>query len=312
VTALFRTPARRIAFAVALSALIHAAILWLPHISLPHEDLRLPPLSARLEHLPSPAEHPARQEAPEPVTETNGSASAEPAAETTHTEKPAEMPGAYPLFPKHLQITFAVHKSADGFKVGNVYQQLTVNGNKYTLKAVKRITGLASLINDEEVIQTSRGKLGTAGLQPETFTQEKSGGSGKQKLQAVFDRQARELRFSSGEKTGLPADAQDGLSFMYQLSQLPMEHREFILLPVGDGAKLEQLDLEIGGQEAIDTPMGKLNALHLRKMHGEGAAYFEIWLGTEYRLLPVKFRQVDSGGNVTEEMVVSDIRASDE
>jgi hypothetical protein len=47
-------------------------------------------------------------------------------------------------------------------------------------------------------------------------------------------------------------------------------------------------------------------------MHAQGEAYFEIWLGLEYRLLPVKFSQVDSSGKVTEEFVISGIRAADE
>ena len=47
-------------------------------------------------------------------------------------------------------------------------------------------------------------------------------------------------------------------------------------------------------------------------MHARGEAYFEIWLGLEYRLLPVKFRLVDGSDNVTEEFVISGIRAADE
>jgi hypothetical protein len=58
--------------------------------------------------------------------------------------------------------------------------------------------------------------------------------------------------------------------------------------------------------------MGKLRALHLRKMHAQGEAYFEIWLGLEYRLLPVKFRMVNALDKVTEEYVISDILAADE
>jgi|GEM_PF-4903864 len=39
---------------------------------------------------------------------------------------------------------------------------------------------------------------------------------------------------------------------------------------------------------------------------------FEIWLGLEYRLLPVKFRQIDSSDEVTDEFVIADIRAAEE
>lgn len=47
-------------------------------------------------------------------------------------------------------------------------------------------------------------------------------------------------------------------------------------------------------------------------MHTQDEAYFEIWLGLEYCLLPVKFRQVGGSGGVIEEFVISGIRATDE
>jgi len=87
---------------------------------------------------------------------------------------------------------------------------------------------------------------------------------------------------------------------------------EYFTLPVSNGTQLQQYQIEIGAKEIIDTPMGKLRALHLRKMHLDGEAYFDIWLGLEYRMLPVKFSRVDSSNNVTEEFVISDIRAADE
>lgn len=40
-------------------------------------------------------------------------------------------------------------------------------------------------------------------------------------------------------------------------------------------------------------------------------AYFDIRLEMKYRMLPVKFRLVDSADQVTEEYLISDIRAGD-
>ena len=87
---------------------------------------------------------------------------------------------------------------------------------------------------------------------------------------------------------------------------------EIIPLTVSDGMQLEDYRVEVGSTEDIDTPMGSLRALHLRKMHPQNEPYFEIWLGLEYRMLPLKFREVDGSGGVTEEFVISDIRAADE
>ena len=89
-------------------------------------------------------------------------------------------------------------------------------------------------------------------------------------------------------------------------------NQEFIQIPVSDGAQLQQYQIEIGTQQDLSTPLGKLHTLYLREMHAPGTAYFELWLGLQYRLLPVKFRLIDSSDLPVEEYVISDIRAGDE
>lgn len=112
-SAALRTPIRRVTLAIALSALIHAAILWLPQIQFPHAAVQLPPLTTRLEHLPEPAAPPA--ENPEPANPVTGAgASGKPAAEAMRAMDKSEEPAAPPPFPKHLQLTFAVYQSEGG------------------------------------------------------------------------------------------------------------------------------------------------------------------------------------------------------
>jgi len=312
VIAALRPPVRRISIAIALSAMIHAAILWLPHLQLPHEKVILPPLTARLEFLPKTADKPAaKPEPPNRLSKPGDGPSAKKIADTANTIKEMEKSAAAPLFPKHLQLTFTVYEGTDLTKTGELHQQLDIDGDNYTLTATRQAVGPTILLNNDRLIRTSYGKIDEHGLQPDTFKEEKISGTGKQDRQATFDRTAQKLLFSNGGDTALPADAQDILSFTYQLSQLSM-HAELIPLSISDGAQLEPVQIEIGSAEDISTPMGPLRALHLRKMHAQGEAYFEIWLGMEYRLLPVKFRQLDGSDKVTEEFVISDIRAADE
>lgn len=310
--ALPQTTTGRVASAFAVSLLIHAVLLFAPMVESPPEQMILPPLTARLEPLPKPIAQPAAKPgSAHPVTSPDDDASVEQTAEAMDAmAKTEELTAIRPL-PKHIRLTFNVYKGADGFKTGEIRHRLDIHKERYTLQAVKKGAGLTSLLNSDRLIQTSRGKIGELGLQPETFNMEMITAGGKHNLKASFDRAAQKLHFFHGGETALPVGAQDILSFMYQLSQLPM-HGEFFTLPVSDGTKFEQYEIEIGGVEDITTPMGKLRALHLRKMHAQRQAYFEIWLGQEYHLLPVKFRQVDSSNEVTEEIVVSDIRAADE
>ena len=308
-----RNPVARLALAIALSTLLHASIMWLPYIQLPHAKVELPPLTARIEHLQKPAEQPAaKPEHAIPLTQPDAHSSGKPAPDETMEEmdKTDEAATARP-FPKHVRLTFAVHKGADAFMTGEIHHQLEIRGRRYTLQSVRQTAGVASLRDSGRLIQSSGGKIGEHGLQPDTFEEQEITRDGKKSLQATFDWPSQKLRFSSGGETPLPLDAQDMLSFMYQLSQVPMEG-EFFPMAVSDATQLQQYQIEIGAKEDIATPMGKLRTLHLRKMHTQGEAYFEIWLGLEYRLLPVKFRQVDGSDNVIEEFVISDIRAADE
>ena len=310
--AVLRTPARRIALAIALSVLIHAAILWLPYIQFPQARVELPPLSVRLEPLPKTVKATAAKPEPVyPLTRSEGSASAKPEAGAMAPMDRTELTAAAQPFPEHLQLRFTVYKGADGFRIGEILQQLDIQGDRYNLKSVRQTSGLASLRNSDRLIQTSRGRLVPTGLQPQVFEEERITKGGKQSMQATFDQTTQKLRFSQGGEAALPADAQDVLSFLYQLSQIRMDG-EFFPLPVSDGTHLQQYQIEVGAEEEIDTPMGKLRTLHLRRMHTRGEEYFEIWLGLEYRLLPVKFRLVDGSDKVTEELVISGIRAADE
>ncbi len=338
-------PTRYITLAFALSVLLHSAALWLPQVHLPHNEALPPPLMAKLEPLPNRAVYPAPKPAakskhavpPEPevepaspvpdpapvsaveaesVVETAPVAAipeptpASPVAEASSEVAVENTVAAHPL-PRHAQLTFAVYQGLNGFRIGEVKHQLEINGDEYTLESVTRTTGLAKLFKSYQLTQTSRGKVGKQGLQPGTFKEEKIMRGSKQNLGASFDWPSQILRFSHGGETALPADAQDILSIFYQLSQLSL-NREIIALAVSNGKKLQKYEIEIVAEEEISTPLGHLRALHLRKLHKQGETGFEIWLGLEYRLLPVKYSLIEPSGEVAGEVVISDIRVADE
>lgn len=343
-----RKPALRIALALVLSIILHGFVMWAPDVRLPHKEVVLPPLTARLEPLmqpaaapepipkpaakPKPATKPGLAHPPEPRFELASQAQsavapaatlAEQAAVAEHEPESvtdvktipaavaAEEPVSQHPLPKHAQLDFAVYKGSSSFMIGEVHHTLEIVDGRYTLKAVTKTTGLAGLLKSYLLTQASRGMAGNKGLQPEIFEEEKISSGSTQKLDAMFDWTAHTVHFSHGAETDLPADAQDILSMLYQLSQLSM-HREIVPLTISNGKKLEKYELEIGPQEEIVTPLGKLRALHLRKLHPQGEEGLEIWLGLEYRMLPVKFRHIDRSGEVAGEALITGIRVADE
>ena len=332
--ALPQTPAGRLFLAVGISLLAHALILFTPLIELPKSKAPLPPLTAKLEPLPKVTAKPAPPKKPKsklrpaplvpkkapPGNQPTENAQAEEPQIDSEPQPPAinemadktaeEVRPAHPL-PKHAQLTFVAYKGTD-FEIGEARHSLEIGGDKsYILRVGMNTTGLASIFKTFESDQQSSGTLTAQGLRPNEFSETRNTSKGKESLEAKFSWEAKVLSFSDGHSMPLPEQTQDIISFLYQLSQLALD-KGVIPMYLSNGKKLERYELAIGEEEMIQTRLGRLRALPLRKIHAQGEEGLDIWLGLEYRLLPVKIRQIDRTGQIAGEMAISEIRVADE
>jgi len=215
-----------------------------------------------------------------------------------------------PPLPQYAQLTFAVNKGTSSFRVGETIHTLEIKDGRYVLKAKTTTVGLAKLIKDYELDQYSNGTYDRHGLQPDMFTEERIDGSETQRYTAELNHQTQRASFSNGAKMTLPPKTQDILSIMYQFP--PLAHTEIASVSICNSKKIEHYDFAISADEEIDTPLGKLLAVRLRKLHGPNEEGLEIWLARKYRLLPVKMRFIEKNGDIVGEAVITDIRVSEE
>lgn len=299
---------RRIAYAIALSILLHALILWLPKLHLAELPAPLPPLSVRLEPLHDTPALPTPAALANPVSLPAPKAAEEAAAEAAGAMRKADKPAVPQPFPRRMQLDFEV-RDAQGRS--EIQQQLDINGDGYTLQSLQRSSGLSTLTHGVQITRISRGHVSAQGLRPDSYEEERLSGGARQNSKASFDWEGQRLTYAGGTTADLPAGTQDALSLAYQLGLLDV-HGEVLAVNSTDGETLQHYELEIGRDNALPTPMGDLHTLRLRKIHREGEPYFEIWLGLDYRLLPVKLLQVDGSGKTQQEQVISAIRVKDE
>lgn len=336
----YRPHIRRIAIALALSALVHVLVLWLPHVKLAKYSGQLPPLMAKLEPLPGTTKYTVPKRKPRPVpkpkmatvpkltsslpvlipasavVETQTIAASAPEVtdtSTTATEASSPLPVTkQTLFPQHAQLVFSVNRGVDGLHLGEVQHNLDIINDRYTVKASTRTTGLVRLFKSYNLNQSSYGTVTTKGLRPETFSEEISDSDSWETLSATFDWDAQMIYFSQGGEASLKDGAQDSLSILYQLSLIKL-NAEFIHVTISNGRKLEDYTLEIVGDDnMISTALGKLQTVHLRKLREPGKPGLEIWLSMEHRLLPVKVQYIDPDGSVAATLGITDIRVADE
>jgi hypothetical protein len=332
---------RRIAFAFAISLLLHSLIMWGSNIQLPHFKSSLPTLTAKLEALPSAAPAKPKYKAkpavkntpPEPAPQTGSPpqdiplaasavvasnavvAASEPVAASAAVETgtlAAEAGNATertPL-PRHAQLTFDVNKGTGHFRVGEAIHTLEINAGRYVLHAVTKTVGLVKLFKSFELTQNSSGSYNKYGLQPEQFVEERKEKSGTQSIMVEFDHTAQRAHFSQGGETVLPPDTQDILSIMYQFP--PLQNVGKAAVSVSNGKKIEHYEFKIVTDEEIETAIGKLLTVRLSKLHAPDEEGLEIWLAREYRLFPVKIRFIEKNGEITGEAVITDIRVSEE
>lgn len=335
-------PLRRIALAAMLSLLLHALMLELPHVSPPPPVLQPPPLTARLIVLPKPKhkppaptrhikqhhkratpQQPAKAPPSRPVITTSPRAqpdnAKQPALPSASTDSGSLIAGTadtdakpdVPPLPQQAVLVFAAYRGASDLYVGDMRHVLKIGNGHYTIQADTRTVGLARLFKSYDLKQTSRGLLTRNGnLQPLQYTESRTDDEGTRTSGSRFDWENHRTSFSDGHSEPLPAGSQDFLSFLYQLSQTLLD-KGTVPVEISNGKKLERYQLDIIGQEEIVTPMGKQPALHLSKRHAAGEEGLDIWLGLNYRLLPIKFRQIDRTGKTAGELTIKEIRVKD-
>jgi hypothetical protein len=337
------TPARRIAFAFIISLLLHGLILWGPDVQLPRFKSSLPPLTAKLEALPTAAparlktKRKARPALPKPAPEPTPQAESAPqevplaASEVVAASAPVEASAPVaasapvetgvlasetdkaverPPLPMRAQLTFDINKGTGEFRVGEAVHTLEIDDGRYVLHAVMRTVGVVKLFKSFELTQYSSGSYSKYGLHPEQFFEERKESSGTLRNTAEFDHAAQLARFSNGKEVPLPPDTQDILSIMYQFP--PLQGAKVAAVSVSNGKKIERYEFEIVADEEIVTALGTLLTVRLSKLHGPNEEGLEIWLAREYRLFPVKMRFFEKNGDVTAEAVITDIRVSEE
>jgi hypothetical protein len=308
VTAFINTPTRRLAAAIVVSVLLHAIIFYVPSITLPHEKVVLPAIVVRIvQNTPSKSASIVTPENVEPDHVIATPLIAESAVKPEVAMGKMHASKTNQPFPKNVQLKFVIYSGASDEKIGELSQQLKIDGGHYELRAIPTVTRFFGKIDP---MQISQGSFSDQGFQPDTFVESDSASEESALHRFHFDWRKHALQLTNGDEVELPVNTQDQLSFMYQLSKITLND-EFFPLPIANGESITITQIEVGAMEFVDTKMGKIRARHLRKMHTRQEAYFEIWLAPEYRMLPVKFRQVSETGQKIKEYIIFDIRADD-
>jgi hypothetical protein len=139
---------------------------------------------------------------------------------------------------------------------------------------------------------------------PEEFWDQR----GDRRSSARFDAAHDTLTFTPAK--GAPrhfayqGEVQDALSLFFQLALTAPPLDGPLTYTVFNGKKLRDYTYEVRGEDALDTALGAVRALHLVRVT-DGDGRFEVWLAVDRHYLPVRVLKSDDKGSEMELVLLS-------
>ena len=209
--------------------------------------------------------------------------------------------GAFAAVPGRVEIKYAVFMGS--MKVGEGRDVFQHDGRTYRVVSESKTAGLAAALYRLNVRRESQGRITRAGLRPEVFTEEQNG---KQKRSVTFDwerKQATLVDDAESQTVPLPDNTWDSTSFGYSLAFMPPQTTD-LAVHLTDGRRLREYRYAILGRTKIDTDLGALETLHVKKVQRpQDKRAFEVWLWVEHHNMPVRIRYTNRDGRVFDSVV---------
>lgn len=205
--------------------------------------------------------------------------------------------------PASISASYDVYQN--GLPVAVVQEVFEKNGAKYRIVSESTPAGLLALFVRTRIRIHSSGAVTPAGLRPEQFDYGRLDDASKN-VSAAFDWQAGQLHLTfddRNETIALPPDTQDRVSLMYQFMFLPAEKFDDLAFHMTNGKKIEPYRYHLAGTELIDTPLGKLNTLHLVKQREPGDNAVEVWVARDRNFFPVRLLILENDGSRFEQVI---------
>lgn len=260
-----------------------------------------PPGSGASAEVAQSEEPAAVAEAPDPAPSPGDASARETAAlaPAAH-ESGFTAPVHYPI--SHARIVYDLRYGATPVRIGTVRHTFSVDGAAYRAETVAEASGIFAILYGGQYVQRSTGRLGPSGLIPEEYFVMR--GRPDRAERATFDWSAKTVSFSRRNETEtkpVASGVQDPISMLHQLYfYQPLPQTAF--LDIATSRKVNTYSYEFLGEVLIETPIGIVNTVHLRR-EDQDADRLELWLDPRRAYLPMRLHYVDRKGTIFDQIV---------
>ena len=191
-----------------------------------------------------------------------------------------------------------------GVHIAVMDETYEASGGGYRLVSETKGVGIVGLLHRDTIRFVSEGAVTPAGLQPRRFEGKRSDNDPK-RVAGELDWAAGRLTLEHHGRTEtlpLPRGTQDRLSVLYQTMFAAPDKSRVMEVSMTNGRKLDRYRYSVEPGVEIDTPLGRLETVHLVKQREPNESAAELWLSPQHRYLPVRMVVVEKNGSRYEQV----------
>lgn len=226
----------------------------------------------------------------------------------------ATVPAVAAGLPDKLELDYQLHYG--DILAGQTRKTLTrqADGN-YQHRTHSLPAGMAKLFTSAEWIEEGVFRVRATQIQALSFLKYREGGSKPRRHSVTFDWSKKLARYGDGREEPLPANAHDEGSVLYELMlNPPPSDKTARSVSINNGKRFIVYRYQTLGREPLDTPLGRLQTLKIKRLVEPSAACrgpgrdteackpdseLTLWLAVERGNLPVKIRMQEGDREAT-------------
>lgn len=204
-----------------------------------------------------------------------------------------EAPSSEPNFIKPYRVVYDAKFNAFLPFEGKAVRQLQLQPNGQWLLSHHIDSGVLSL-KETSLFDWHQQRPKT---QAYRYSQSSIGGSKNEQLD--FDWAAQQAHHKTDKAPGsfsIPSNTLDKLTYQLKIRQDLHNGKNIGVYTIADKRKLKEYSFILLGEEQIDTPVGKLNTLKIKRDRGvDSDRQTTFWLAKDWDYLLVKIEQLENG-----------------
>ncbi len=206
-----------------------------------------------------------------------------------------------PAFPKQFSAEYTL--KARGITVGRSSWSLRpAEDGRYVYENRSAATGLGRLMRNKRVIERSEWEYLDRAMRPLHYRYERTGGSKERHVQIAFDWKQKTVRTTvNGDpwRMALPPGTLDKLVYVLAMMHDLSTGKRDLQYTVADGGKLKTYRVEVIQEEPLETALGTLATLVVRRSRKESGRESFFWCAPSLHFLPVKLEHREKDGTLT-------------